>query len=82
MGRSSVWTSCSWLPILPRSIGFDIGPLRILEARDNGEGVRQAYFAPIFARKRIHANASKILLSDTKFELTPLTIGQTPARVR
>ncbi|KAG7355849.1 hypothetical protein IV203_000535 [Nitzschia inconspicua] len=110
---TSVWTSCSWLPISPRSIGFAIGPFRIIDdpeyfssleeveenaesegedddeekeekvkvdraqiARDYGEGVRQAFFAPIFARKYIHENASKILLTDTKFDLSPMTKDQ------
>ncbi|KAL3922230.1 MAG: hypothetical protein SGILL_002318 [Bacillariaceae sp.] len=107
---TSVWTSCSWLPISPRSLGFAIGPFRVLEdpeyfdsladdddedsdadeedeeleskedpaqiARDHGEGVRQAFFAPIFSRKHLHANANKCLLPDTKFDLTPLTKKQ------
>jgi len=110
---TSVWKSCSWLPISPRSQGFAIGPFRILEdpeylnslvegetgntssdeeedeeereetpdpiqaARENGEGIRQAYFAPIFARKFIHATTSNVsLLPDTKFDLTPLTKRQ------
>mmetsp|Transcript_44511 Transcript_44511/g.50305 ORF Transcript_44511/g.50305 Transcript_44511/m.50305 type:complete len:1980 (-) Transcript_44511:115-6054(-) len=110
---TSVWNSCSWLPISPRSQGFAIGPFRILEdpeyfnslvedgsaistsddenddedqeetldpihaARENGEGIRQAYFAPIFARKFIHAATSNvILLPDTRFDLTPLTKRQ------
>jgi hypothetical protein len=111
---TSVWKSCSWLPISPRSIGFAIGPFRILEdpeylnslvedetgnstsegeedeedkeeapdpilvARQNGEGIRQAYFAPLFARKFIHATVSDMsLLPDTRFDLTPLTKRQT-----
>jgi len=35
-------------------------------ARKNGEGIRQAYFAPVFARKYIHANGDMTLLPDTK----------------
>ncbi|KAL3922866.1 MAG: hypothetical protein SGILL_001976 [Bacillariaceae sp.] len=106
---TSVWTSSSWLPISPRSLGFAIGPFRVLEdpeyfaslagddnesddeedrdeaggkedrvqvARDNGEGVRQAFFAPAFSRKHIHVNANKVLLPDTTFDLTPLTKRQ------
>ena len=53
-------------------------PDPILVARENGEGIRQAYFAPVFARKFIHATTSNMsLLPDTKFELTPLTKRQT-----
>jgi len=110
---TSVWKSCSWLPISPRSQGFAIGPFRILEdpeyfnsliedetgsstsdgeddeeqeetpdpikvARENGEGIRQAYFAPIFARKFIHVTTANMsLLPHTKFDLTPLTKRQT-----
>lgn len=125
---TSAWASCSWLPISPRSLGFAIGPWRILEdseyfnslvedeeenngtssdddddeddddnnveggdvakedeeavdprdtARENGEGIRQAYFAPIFARNHIHAeSANMALLPHTRFELTPLTSRQ------
>jgi hypothetical protein len=109
---TSVWTSSSWLPISPRSLGFAIGPFRVLEdpeyfdslaednddnesddeevqddevedkedpvqvAREGGEGVRQAFFAPVFSRRHIHANANKILLPDTRFDLTPLTKRQ------
>lgn len=109
---TSVWTSCSWLPISPRSVGFAIGPFRFLDdpeyfsslddgediadsdgeddeqkqekdkedreqiARDNGEGVRQAYFAPIFYRKHIHTSANKALLSETKFDLLPMKKNQ------
>jgi hypothetical protein len=124
---TSVWTSCCWLPISPRALGFAIGPWRILEdfeyfnsvakddddnksassdddndgdndddddkedsenkegetvdprdvARENGEGIRQAYFAPIFVRKHIHVEtANMILLPDTKFHLSPLSSRQ------
>ena len=31
---TSVWTSCSWLLISSRSIGFAIGPFRILEGHE------------------------------------------------
>ena len=111
---TTVWSSRSWLPISPRSLGFAIGPFRVLEdpeyfgsldrndgndsdnasedenedkkdpepvdlaqmARENGEGIRQAYFAPIFARKHIHTEANMELLPDTKFSLSPLTKRQ------
>ena len=111
---TSVWNSCSWLPISPRSQGFAIGPFRILAdpeylnslvedelgssasddddeddefqketidpihaARENGEGIRQVYFAPIFARKFIHlATSNMTLLPHTKFNLIPLTKRQ------
>eukprot|EP00533_Pseudo-nitzschia_delicatissima_P004876 CAMPEP_0116090012 /NCGR_PEP_ID=MMETSP0327-20121206/6729_1 /TAXON_ID=44447 /ORGANISM="Pseudo-nitzschia delicatissima, Strain B596" /LENGTH=1889 /DNA_ID=CAMNT_0003581237 /DNA_START=110 /DNA_END=5782 /DNA_ORIENTATION=+ len=51
----------------------------ILQARENGEGIRQAYFAPIFARKFIHTttNSNTSLIPDTRFELVPLTRRQT-----
>mmetsp|Transcript_24417 Transcript_24417/g.67496 ORF Transcript_24417/g.67496 Transcript_24417/m.67496 type:complete len:1959 (-) Transcript_24417:791-6667(-) len=52
-------------------------PDPIQDARENGEGIRQAYFAPIFARKFIHATTSNVsLLPDTKFDLTPLSKRQ------
>ena len=109
---TSVWNSCSWLPISPRSPGFAIGPFRYIEdpeylnslvedesgnssdddeddddqkdtvdpihaARENGEGIRQAYFAPIFARKFIHSTTSNVtLLPETRFDLAPLTKRQ------
>lgn len=99
---TSVWTSSSWLPIPARSLGFAIGPFRVLEdpeyfspvadddqseeanetrqalqsAREHGEGIRQVYFAPIFARKHIHANANTKLIPDTSFQFTPLTRRQ------
>ena len=107
---TSVWYSTSWLPIAPRSLGFAIGPFRVLEdpeyfnsliedddddgsddedeeekpeevdpvqaARDNGEGVRQVFFSPIFARKHIHSTANMVLLPDTTFDLSPLTKEQ------
>jgi len=109
---TSVWNSCSWLPISPRSQGFAIGPFRYIEdpeylnslvedeagtssddedddedqkdtvdpihaARENGEGIRQAYFAPIFSRKFIHSTTSNVtLLPETRFDLTPLTKRQ------
>lgn len=80
------WCAASWLPIPARSLGFAIGPFRILEdpeyfsdedanqnAREQGEGIRQAYFCPIFARKLIHAQASMELLPRTRMDVTPLT---------
>lgn len=131
---TNVWSSNSWLPISPRSLGFAIGPFRVLDdpeyinsvldedddqsdnegdgdgdvdkgqtkidqdasgsdteidvddassmdafekARANGEGIRQAYFAPIFSRKHIHANGSTMsLLPDTSISLSPLSQSQ------
>ncbi|CAJ1903339.1 unnamed protein product [Cylindrotheca closterium] len=46
------------------------------EARQNGEGIRQYYFAPIFARKYIHAQASTSFLPNTDFQFSPLTPRQ------
>jgi hypothetical protein len=99
---TSVWSSCSWSPIPARSLGFAIGPFRVLEdpeyfkavagedssssststthesphavdaAREQGEGIRQVYLAPIFARKHIHATANARLLPNTSIELTGL----------
>jgi hypothetical protein len=99
---TSVWTSCSWLPIPARALGFAIGPFRVLEdpeyfkavdeddaseeaeearealeaARENGEGIRQVYFAPIFCRRHIHATANTKLIPNTRFQLSPLTARQ------
>eukprot|EP00934_Nitzschia_sp_Nitz4_P008327 Nitzschia sp. Nitz4//scaffold39_size137210//1884//7601//NITZ4_003182-RA/size137210-processed-gene-0.81-mRNA-1//1//CDS//3329550332//8317//frame0 len=100
---TTVWVSNSWLPIPARSLGFAVGPFRVLEdpeyfcheaeestgkeavlaqehadhARDYGEGVRQAYFCPIFARKHIHvASANTTLLPNTRIQVTPLTQGE------
>lgn len=100
---TTMWRSASWLPIPARSLGFAVGPFRILEdpeyfapidvgdtspeatelresletARENGEGIRQAYLCPIFARKLIHATtASTQLLPNTRIELSRLTIRQ------
>lgn len=97
------WKSCSWLPVPARSLGFVIGPFRVLEdpeyfappddadtskaaretraaldnAREHGEGIRQAYFCPIFARKQIHAmSASTRLLPNTRIELKPMTTSE------
>lgn len=38
-------------------------------ARRNGEGIRQVYFAPLFARKYIHASADQRFLPDTTIRL-------------
>ena len=99
---TSTWMSCSWLPISPRTVGFAVGPFRILEdpeyfapvddedsdsgeeadddsrdflekARENGEGIRQAYFCPLFARKQIHRRADSRLLPNTQFEISAIT---------
>jgi hypothetical protein len=45
-------------------------------ARQNGEGIRQVYFAPVFARKHIHANANSTLMPNTKIHLSPLSKRQ------
>jgi hypothetical protein len=42
-------------------------------ARENGEGIRQAYFCPIFARKLIHQHADARLLPNTEFYISPMT---------
>ena len=99
---TSVWASCSWAPIPSRSLGFAIGPFRVLEdpeyfkavaeddsngltletrqaldaARNSGEGIRQVYLAPLFARKHVHATANTELLPDTDIELAPLSKRQ------
>ena len=98
---TSIWSSCSWLPISSRSLGFAIGPFRVLEdpeyfsvpeddgseeadeakaalesTRANGEGIRQAYFAPIFSRKFIHAQGNTTLIPNTQFLIAPLTQRQ------
>lgn len=46
------------------------------KARKNGEGIRQVYFAPLFARKLIHSKASMRLLPNTSISLSPLTTRQ------
>eukprot|EP00980_Cylindrotheca_fusiformis_P030936 scaffold25657_cov264-Cylindrotheca_fusiformis.AAC.1 len=46
------------------------------EARRNGEGIRQHYFAPVFARKFIHAQANAKFLPKTEFKFAPLTQRQ------
>jgi hypothetical protein len=101
-----VWSSASWTPIPVRSLGFAIGPFKIIEdpeyfgsnavvedddeedkgseihqnyldfARANGEGIRHAYFAPIFERKLTHLNASRALLPNTRIQVLPLTTHQ------
>lgn len=97
---TTLWRSASWLPIPARSLGFAIGPFRLLEdpeyfapvnpedsspeartqqdnldaARENGEGIRQAYICPTFARKHIHSRtASTVLLPNTRIEVSSLT---------
>ena len=100
---TTIWSSCSWLPIPCRSLGFAIGPFRVLEdpeyfggieeddtsedadearealevSRENGEGIRQVYFAPLFARKHVHAEANTELIPNTRLRLSPLTSRQT-----
>jgi len=103
---TSVYCSYNWTRCPARSLGFAIGPFRILEdpeyfsiddnegpaqderrvgqetlevlemARSNGEGIRQAYFAPLCLRKHIHKTASMTLLPDAKIILAPLTRKQ------
>jgi len=46
------------------------------EARRNGEGIRQYYFAPVFARKYIHAQANTSFLPNTDFQFSPLSPRQ------
>jgi hypothetical protein len=45
-------------------------------ARMNGEGIRQAYFAPLFERKKLHENADLSLIPGTDLFLLPLTPAQ------
>jgi hypothetical protein len=86
---TTTWRTASWLPIPARSLGFAVGPFRVLEdpeyfsdeennqnARKHGEGIRQAYFCPLFARKSIHAQASLELLPNTRIEIAPFTNQQ------
>jgi len=103
---TNVWCSCSWTPLPSRSLGFAIGPFKVLEdpeyfgrsavleeddesdtledrhkayvdaARKNGEGIRQAYFAPLVERKHIHVEANALLLPNTEIRLAPLTSSQ------
>ncbi|CAB9511471.1 Peptidase family M1 [Seminavis robusta] len=56
---------------------------RIQMARIRGEGIRQAYFAPIYERKEIHRNANTLLLEEAQggsgmveFQLYPKTTRQ------
>ncbi len=107
------WTSASWTPIPVRSVGFAVGPWKVLEdpeyfgpsavgdedddddddedqgpsfeekhelfleaARSNGEGIRQVYFAPLFERKYLHADADPVLLPNTRIHMAPLTAKQ------
>lgn len=99
---TTVWASQIWTPSPIRSLGFAVGPFKVLEdseyfsvendddeeeaededeadrsafveaARENGEGIRQVYFAPIYERKYIHARADMSLLHQTTFELPRL----------
>jgi hypothetical protein len=97
-----VWCSGTWTPVPARSLGFSIGPFRVLEdpeyfeaaaeaevdddekgpdelietARLSGEGIRQAYFCPVFARKFIHRDASRVLLPETQLVLADLSSRQ------
>lgn len=50
----------------------------VQSARENGEGIRQAYFAPSFQRKHIHATqtASRALLPNARLSLRPLAPDQ------
>lgn len=111
---TSLWCSNSWTPIPARSLGFAIGPFKIVEdpeyfgpasllvedddeqdelteeerllnflenARSNGEGIRQAYFATLLERKFLHQKASTVLMPGVTFRLNPLT-GAQKATVR
>lgn len=113
-----VWCSSSWMPAPARSLGFAVGPFKILEDPEyfsieeeeeneeeeeegapeglegeekldeedevedldddlaNGEGIRQAYFAPLFQRKKLHENADLSILGGTNITLQPLTSSQ------
>jgi hypothetical protein len=97
-----VWCSGTWTPVPARSLGFSIGPFRVLEdpeyfeaaaeaevdddekgldelietARLSGEGIRQAYFCPVFARKFIHRDARRVLLPETQLVLADLSSRQ------
>jgi hypothetical protein len=99
---TSVFCSYNWTRCPARSLGFAIGPFRILEdpeyfsldedeaspqgenesmevleaARSKGEGIRQAYFAPLFERKHIHCKANMVLLPNTSIVIAPLTRKQ------
>lgn len=95
-----VWSSAVWNPTPARSLGFAIGPFKILEdpeyfstddddeaddaagisneavlaaARQNGEGIRQAYFAPLYERKHIHANADASLLPGIQIHIPAIS---------
>ena len=112
---TTVWCSHTWTPIPCRSLGFAVGPFKVLEdpeyfgpsalddkdddddnedekesfeerlaafldgARKHGEGIRQAYFAPLFERKHIHTQtgaAQTFLLPNTTLRLLPPTPQQ------
>jgi len=109
---TTAWCSHTWMPCPARSLGFAIGPFKIIEdpeyfgivftegmeeeddddddelaaqerlsmflesARNNGEGIRQAYLAPIFERKFLHRHANTVLMPKTYFKLSPLTAQQ------
>lgn len=45
-------------------------------ARRDGEGIRQAYFAPVFARRFLHQFANLTLIPDIALQLVPLTSEQ------
>jgi hypothetical protein len=97
---TNVWVTQIWAPTPTRSLGFAVGPFKVLEdpeyfseevddddddessgedgsdqrdfveaARNNGEGIRQVYFAPLYERKYIHMDADMTLLENTTFEL-------------
>jgi len=98
---TTVWASQIWTPAPIRSLGFAVGPFKVLEdpeyfggeneddeeeeeaedgnetdqsafveaARENGEGIRQVYFAPLYERKYIHLSADMTLLHQTTFQL-------------
>jgi hypothetical protein len=102
---TTIWASQLWTPSPIRSLGFAVGPFKVLEdpdyfseenddedddeddaentnetdqnafveaARENGEGIRQVYFAPLYERKYIHLSADMSLLHQTTLELPSL----------
>lgn len=109
---TAVWCSCSWTPVPARSMGFAVGPFKVLEdseyfgptavagddddedddgnslsleerhqafvdsAHEKGEGIRQVYFAPIFERKHIFAEADSRLLPNTVIRLLSVNAQQ------
>ena len=81
---TSFWCTHSWAPVPARSLGFALGPFKLLPDPEyfaaqtgDGEGIRQAYLATTAERKYLHLEtASTELLSQTDFYVTPLTAAQ------